>query len=45
MARALLVSGVLLTLWATPARAAITYCVGGYTGTPPDVVAACALPT
>jgi hypothetical protein len=45
MARALRVSGLLLVLLSSlPARAAITYCVGGYTGTPPNEVAACALP-
>ncbi|AKJ05906.1 hypothetical protein ATI61_110346 [Archangium gephyra] len=34
-------------LWAMPARAQAgeTYCVGGYEGTPPDVLAACAMPS
>jgi hypothetical protein len=35
---------LLLLLVAAHARAADTYCVGGYSGTPPDVVAACERP-
>ena len=32
-------------LWALSAQAKVTYCVGGYEGTPPgEVVAACDLP-
>ena len=35
---------VVSLLAAVPSRAAETYCVGGYTGRPPHVVAACAQP-
>ena len=47
MARALpALLAVMSLLFAVPARAKVgeTYCVGGYAGTPPNVVAACAQP-